>query len=182
MSTTVKLFEQDIQHGQAFKVQIRKPFNKKTEMVIMYSFNESGKWKLSENKDNFPNFFDSCRINDFLNNMNSLTPPVSKLEGENYFNSPEPENTEHSVGAPFKAELIDAASLVQHTNSKVIKTPSYYDNSKGSLYKVAQDRGWNAYLFDAVKRLERGSKKDPLHLEIDKTIALLQLWKEEIQS
>lgn len=62
----------------------------------------------------------------------------------------------------------------------VSSTPSYYDNSKGSLYKVAQDRGWNPYLFDVVKRLERGGKKDPLEQEIDKTIALLQLWKSEL--
>src|SRR5690606_1705155 len=44
----------------------------------------------------------------------------------------------------------------------------YYDNSKGSLYKVATERGWNAYLFDLVKRLERGGKKDPLKQEIEK--------------
>lgn len=59
------------------------------------------------------------------------------------------------------------------------KTPEYYDNSKGSLYKVASERGWNPYLFDIVKRLERGGKKDPLETEINKTIALLELWKNE---
>lgn len=61
-----------------------------------------------------------------------------------------------------------------------INTPPYYDNTKGSLYKIAQQRGWNHYLFDVVKRLERGGKKDPLEQEIDKTIALLQLWKSEL--
>jgi len=60
-----------------------------------------------------------------------------------------------------------------------LKTPVYYDNSKGSLYKVAQDRGWSPYLFDLVKRLDRGGKKDSLSQEIDKSIALLQLWKKE---
>lgn len=60
-----------------------------------------------------------------------------------------------------------------------IETPIYYDNTKGSLYKVAEQRNWNAYLFDIVKRLERGGKKDPLIQEIDKSIAVLQLWKSE---
>lgn len=60
-----------------------------------------------------------------------------------------------------------------------IKTPSYYDNSNGSLYKVASERKWNAYLFDVVKRLERGGKKDSLNQEIEKSIAVLQLWLKE---
>ena len=30
-----------------------------------------------------------------------------------------------------------------------IETPKHYDNSKGTLYKVATERGWNSYLFDS---------------------------------
>lgn len=63
-----------------------------------------------------------------------------------------------------------------------IKTPPYYNNENGSLYKVAVDRGWNAYLFDVVKRLERGGKKDPLPQEIEKSIAVLQLWLKELKA
>lgn len=61
-----------------------------------------------------------------------------------------------------------------------METPNYYNNDNGSLYKVATERGWNSYLFDIVKRLERGGKKDPLTQEIDKTINVLKLWKEEL--
>lgn len=60
-----------------------------------------------------------------------------------------------------------------------LSAPIYYDNSKGSLYKVATERGWNPYLFDIVKRCERGGKKDPLRQEIEKSIFVLQLWLEE---
>ena len=28
---------------------------------------------------------------------------------------------------------------------------SHYDNTHGSLYKIAIERGWNAYQFDAYK-------------------------------
>lgn len=64
--------------------------------------------------------------------------------------------------------------------ASVISAPSYYNNANGSLYKVATQRGWNAYLFDLVKRLERGGKKDPLRQEIEKSIVVLQLWLSEL--
>lgn len=60
-----------------------------------------------------------------------------------------------------------------------IKTPSHYDNSKGTLYKVALERGWNAYLFDIIKRLERAEKKGVFDEDLDKSIAVIQLWKKE---
>lgn len=63
-----------------------------------------------------------------------------------------------------------------------IKTPSYIDNANGSLYKIAEQRGWNAYVFDVVKRLDRGGKKDPLKQEIEKSIAVLQLWLKELEN
>lgn len=63
---------------------------------------------------------------------------------------------------------------------KTFNPQPYYDNSKGSLYKVATERGWNAYLFDLVKRLERGGKKDPLRQEIEKSIDVLKIWLNEI--
>lgn len=56
----------------------------------------------------------------------------------------------------------------------------HYDNSKGSLYKVATERNWNAYIFDVVKRLERGGKKDPLKQEIQKSIDVLKIWLDEL--
>lgn len=60
-----------------------------------------------------------------------------------------------------------------------INTPIHYDNSKGTLYKVALERGWNAYLFDIVKRLERAEKKGVFDEDLDKSIAVIQLWKKE---
>lgn len=58
--------------------------------------------------------------------------------------------------------------------------PPYYDNTKGSLYQIATQRGWNAYIFDVIKRLERGGKKDPLPQEIQKSIGVLELWLKEL--
>ena len=65
---------------------------------------------------------------------------------------------------------------------KEIKTPKHYDNSKGTLYKVAQERGWNAYLFDIVKRLERSNKKGCFKEDLEKSIAVIQLWLKESEN
>ena len=63
---------------------------------------------------------------------------------------------------------------------KVFNPQPYYDNTKGSIYKVGNERKWNPYLFDVVKRLERGGKKDPLKQEIEKSIDVLKIWLSEI--
>lgn len=60
-----------------------------------------------------------------------------------------------------------------------IKIPKHYDNSKGTLYKVAKERNWNPYLFDIVKRLERADKKGEFETDLKKSIAVIQLWLQE---
>ena len=62
---------------------------------------------------------------------------------------------------------------------KEMKIPKHYDNTNGTLYKVAQERGWNAYLFDIVKRLERAEKKGCFDEDLDKSIVVIELWKNE---
>lgn len=69
--------------------------------------------------------------------------------------------------------------LVEKAIESEIKTPKHYDNAKGTLYKVAEERNWNSYVFDAVKRLERAEKKGEFNSDIDKSIAVLQLYKKE---
>lgn len=63
--------------------------------------------------------------------------------------------------------------------TEALDTPKHYDNSKGTLYKVAQERGWNPYLFDIVKRLERAEKKGEFDSDLDKSINVIKLWKNE---
>lgn len=57
----------------------------------------------------------------------------------------------------------------------------HYDNTYGSLYKVAQERGWNAYQFDIVKRIDRALKKGQFEQDLDKTIDVIKIWKDEYQ-
>lgn len=60
-----------------------------------------------------------------------------------------------------------------------LNTPKYYDNSKGSLYKIATERGWNSYIFDVVKRLERSEKKGYFKEDLEKSINVIKLWLQE---
>jgi hypothetical protein len=58
-------------------------------------------------------------------------------------------------------------------------TPKHYNNDEGSLYKVAEQRGWNPYLFDIVKRLERSGKKGEFKSDLNKSKFVIDLWLNE---
>ena len=58
----------------------------------------------------------------------------------------------------------------------LIETPKHYDNSNGTLYKIATERGWNAYLFDIVKRLERAEKKGCFEEDLKKSKDVIDLY------
>lgn len=60
-----------------------------------------------------------------------------------------------------------------------MEIPKHYDNSKGSLYKVANERNWNPYLFDIVKRLERANKKGEFKSDLEKSKLVIDLWLKE---
>ena len=62
---------------------------------------------------------------------------------------------------------------------ETLETPKHYDNSKGTLYKVATERGWNSYLFDIIKRLERAEKKGEFKSDLEKSINVIKLWLKE---
>jgi len=71
--------------------------------------------------------------------------------------------------------------LVENEMEKTqdLNTPKHYDNTKGTLYKVATERGWNSYLFDIVKRLERAEKKGEFKQDLEKSINVIKLWLNE---
>ena len=63
--------------------------------------------------------------------------------------------------------------------SQKFNVPKHYNNDKGTLYKVATERGWNSYLFDIVKRLERANKKGEFRNDLLKSKLVIDLWLEE---
>ena len=60
-----------------------------------------------------------------------------------------------------------------------METPEYYNNEHGSLYKIAQQRGWNAYQFDIIKRIDRALKKGEFIKDLEKTKNVIDLWINE---
>lgn len=63
-----------------------------------------------------------------------------------------------------------------------MKAPEHYDNSKGSLYKFAEDQKMNAYEFDIIKRVMRCRKKGNFVEDLEKTKFLIDLYIEEYQN
>jgi len=76
-------------------------------------------------------------------------------------------------------EKIDQAEA-EETQNQTGNTPIHYNNKNGSLYKIAQQRGWNAYQFDAIKRIDRALKKGEFERDIDKTIEVLKMFKNNL--
>ena len=57
----------------------------------------------------------------------------------------------------------------------------HYDNSKGSLYKFAEDQNLNAWEFDLVKRIVRSRKKGNFKQDLEKTKFLIDLYLQEYE-
>lgn len=55
----------------------------------------------------------------------------------------------------------------------------HYDNTHGSLYKISKLRGWDAYQFDIVKRVDRVYKKGQFKSDIEKSKDVLDLMLKE---
>ncbi len=57
----------------------------------------------------------------------------------------------------------------------------HYNNEQGSLYKFAEHHELNAWEFDCIKRLVRCRKKGQWLSDIEKTIKVLEIYKEEMK-
>jgi hypothetical protein len=62
-----------------------------------------------------------------------------------------------------------------------IEAPKHYDNSRGSLYKFANDNGLNSWEFDLIKRIIRCRKKGNFKEDLEKTKFLIDLYLKEFQ-
>lgn len=84
-------------------------------------------------------------------------------------------------GVHFDIKQFD---LIEETSDKTseINTPKHYDNSKGSLYKFANEQGLNSWEFDILKRTIRSRKKGNFKEDLEKTIAVIQLYLKEYEN
>lgn len=56
---------------------------------------------------------------------------------------------------------------------------THYNNTKGTLYQFAEDHNLNAWEYEVVKRVVRCRKKGEWISDIDKTINVLKIYKQE---
>ena len=60
--------------------------------------------------------------------------------------------------------------------------PEHYDNSKGSIYKFAEDQVLNSWEFDIIKRVVRSRKKGNFKEDLEKTKFLIDLYLKEFEA
>ena len=60
-----------------------------------------------------------------------------------------------------------------------METPEHYDNSKGSLYKFAEDHNLNSYEFDLIKRIVRCRKKGEFLSDLNKSKNVIDIYIKE---
>lgn len=65
---------------------------------------------------------------------------------------------------------------LENDTKEVSGTPSYYDNSKGSLYQFAEHHKLNAWEFDIVKRIVRCREKGNFIKDLEKTKKVIDLY------
>lgn len=63
-----------------------------------------------------------------------------------------------------------------------LKAPNHYDNSKGSLYKFANEQGLNSWEFDLCKRIIRCRKKGNFKEDLEKSKFLIDLYLKEYEN
>lgn len=101
-----------------------------------------------------------------------------KISTDCYVTQKNHQGFEHELDNDTVSEVFQKVVQLDET----IETPKHYDNSKGTLYKVATERCWNPYLFDIVKRLERAEKKGEFKTDLEKSINVIKLWLKEYEN
>ena len=81
----------------------------------------------------------------------------------------------------FIKSMYQLKNNIELGDESEIEEPKYYDNSNGSLYKLAYERKWNPYVYEVVKRLDRAERKGEFISDIKKSIHVLELYLKEQQ-
>ena len=81
----------------------------------------------------------------------------------------------------FFKYLSESKNNIELGDESELEAPKYYDNSNGSLYKLAYERKWNPYVYEVVKRLDRAERKGEFISDIKKSIHVLELYLKEQQ-
>ena len=77
--------------------------------------------------------------------------------------------------------ISDIGFIQNHFKLVNDNTPSYYDNSKGSIYLFADNQKLNGWETDIIKRIVRCRKKGQWKEDLEKTKHLIDLYIKEYE-
>jgi hypothetical protein len=77
------------------------------------------------------------------------------------------------------ADYLKALQRINLSDIKESSEPTYYDNSKGSIYQFCENQNLNAWEFDIIKRVVRCRKKGNFIEDLEKTKVLIDLYLKE---
>ena len=105
-------------------------------------------------------------------------------EGLTYEITQDPDDMSYYItncGISFLKENLDGYFRKANWAIPIEKTttPSHYDNTNGSLYLFAEQHKLNAWEFEVIKRIVRCRKKGEFLTDIEKTIKVLELYRDE---
>ena len=79
------------------------------------------------------------------------------------------------------SDYLKALPRIKLSDIKESSEPTYYDNSKGSIYQFCENQNLNAWEFDIIKRVVRCRKKGNFTEDLEKTKVLIDLYLKEWQ-
>lgn len=89
----------------------------------------------------------------------------------------------NQIGREYEVDINDCETTDEELFCHQVKHhDAHYDNSKGSLYKFAEDHGLNSYEFDILKRVARCRKKGQFKEDLEKTKRVIDLYLKEYDS
>lgn len=131
----------------------------------------------------FPNYLDKKGIKLGHHCHPNVMPGYKEVSEDEFFEIiSKEENKKEVIPESDKTDLSYEEEISTFMSKGFIeKTPSHYDNTNGSLYQIAKQRGWDFYQADCVKRLDRAYKKGQFREDLQKTKDLIDLWLKEME-
>jgi hypothetical protein len=77
------------------------------------------------------------------------------------------------------ANYLKDLEIIKLSDINESSEPTYYDNSKGSIYQFCENQNLNAWEFEIIKRVVRCRKKGEFISDLEKTIKVIEIYLNE---
>jgi hypothetical protein len=124
---------------------------------------------------------------ELLREILSLAFPIDEFNIKYIFNINESKEKFYGYSEYIKGQwanlgdYLKALPRIKLSDIKESSEPTYYDNSKGSIYQFCDNQNLNAWEFDIIKRVVRCRKKGNFIEDLEKTKVLIDLYIKEFE-